>query len=124
MQVALGKKYVSSPIASTDLHAGGLLFGIVFIRILRFFDNEKVVLTKEVVDPFRPMDHADVARINEFRTEGTFFENNRNYIECRFSEINQVFIGTSTNHSGKIVFHCIDQRLARTWGEVYEISST
>lgn len=47
MKIEINKKYQSSLIANTDLHAGGLFFCIIYQNQLEFFTNGKVELTKK-----------------------------------------------------------------------------
>ena len=122
MNLTFDEKYLTGPIANTDLHAGGLFFAIIYKKSLVFSDNEVVVISRELVEPFRPMDDQDEKMIQNYRFTGRYFFNSREYLECHFEEIGLVLTGLPVaNHSGMLVFHAYDERTHRQWGEVFEV---
>jgi hypothetical protein len=80
----------------TDLHAGGLFFAIIYKKSLVFSGNEVVVISRELVEPFR--------------------------LECHFEEIGLMLTGLPVaKHPGMLVFHVYDKHTQRQWGEVFEL---
>lgn len=122
MNLTFDEKYLTGPIANTDLHAGGLFFAIIYKKSLVFSDNQVVVISKELVDAFRPMDDQDVKTIENYHFTGRYFFNSRAYLECHFEEIGMVLTGLpAAKQSGMLVFHAYDKRTQRQWGEVFEL---
>lgn len=120
----MNKTFNSEVIASTDLHAGGHLFGILFQKVLKFNDNGTVFLEKKVVDSFNPLDSNDITHLNSYRIKGKW-QNSGKYIQCSFQDIFVEMKGIeSPNKKGRLIFHCHDTRLKRQWGEVFESETT
>ena len=103
MKLELNKKYVSSLIANTDLHGGGLFFCIIYQKCLEFENKNKVWLTNRIVDAFRPMDDLDVIHLKNYRIEGKYFYNDRGYLICDFKTINLTYTGISTDKNPEII---------------------
>ncbi len=124
MKVELGKKYLSSLMANTDLHAGGIFFCIIYQNCFEFNPDGKVILTKKVVDDFRPMDIQDVKHLENYKIEGEYFYNDRNYLICDFKDLCLIYTGLSTEKNSDIIpFHVYDTRLLKQWGEVYKVTN-
>ncbi|HMI62108.1 MAG TPA: hypothetical protein VK518_14410 [Puia sp.] len=124
MNLVIDEKYLTGPIANTDLHAGGLFFAIIYKKSLVFSGNEVVVISRELVEPFRPMDDQDVDTIKNYHFTGRYFFNSREYLECHFEEIGLMLTGLPVaKHSGMLVFHVYDKHTQRQWGEVFELET-
>ncbi|QFZ53922.1 hypothetical protein FEZ18_03395 [Oceanihabitans sp. IOP_32] len=114
----MNNTFLSEVIASTDLHAGGHLFGVLFCKKLNFKVDGSVILTKQVLDDFNPIDKSDVAHLNSYSIEGKWIKNNSNQINCVFESIFLKMTGIESVNN-RLIFHCYDSRLSRQWGEVY-----
>jgi hypothetical protein len=124
MNLEFEKKYLSSLIANTDLHAGGLFFCILYQNCLQFFENGKVELTKKVVDAFRPMDQNDIRHLENYKIIGRYSFNDRGYLVCEFKDIFLTFTGLPTEKDLTIIPFCVyDSRLSIKWSEVYKAES-
>ena len=44
----LGKTFISGPLAETDIHNGGSIFGIIYYQYLEFFSENKAKITNKV----------------------------------------------------------------------------
>lgn len=116
----MNKLFLSEIVASTDLHAGGYLFGLLFCKKLKFESGGIVFLEKEVVDEFNPMDKSDVSHLNSYRVKGNWEILKSSKIKCKFESIFLEMHGIeSPNKSNRLIFHCFDSRLSKQWGEVY-----
>jgi hypothetical protein len=124
MKIELNKKYLSSLMANTELHAGGLFFCILYQNCLEFFEIGKVVLTKNLVDDFRPMDENDIRHLENYKIVGKYSFNDRGYLVCEFEELFLTFTGQATEKDSTIIpFFIYDSRLSKRWSEVYKIES-
>ena len=125
MKIEFNRKYRSSLIANTELHAGGLFFCIIYQNQLEFFENGKIELTKRVVNPLRPMDENDVKHLENYKIIGKYSFNDRGYLICVFEDLFLTYTGFSTSkNEGVIPFHIYDSRLSKHWSEVFQIEST
>ena len=122
MKVELEAVYQSELMANTDLHAGGLFFCIIYVNCLTFEKNGQVILTQKIIDPFRPMDPYDVKQIENFKSMGKYYENDRGYLICDFEDIFVKLTGMFTiKNPDLIVFHAFSKRLDKQWSELYKI---
>jgi hypothetical protein len=122
MKLEIEKKYNSELIAITDLHGGGIFFCLVYIKVLTFKTDGEVVLTKKVINPFRPMDPIDIALIDNFKIKGKYHTNDNDYITCEFDEIYLKLIGIHLEKNpSTLVFNAYDSRLKTQWSEIYKI---
>lgn len=122
MNLEFNKKYLSSLIANTDLHSGGLFFCILYQNCLEFFENGKVELSKKVIDAFRPMDENDIRHLENYNIIGKYSFNDRGYLVCEFEDLSLKFTGVATEKdSTTIPFFIYDSRLLSKWSEVYKI---
>lgn len=123
MNLTLNEKYLTGLTASTDLHAGGLFFCIVFKKCLVFSENGKVRLSNEVFDAFRPMDDGDAESMSGRYFEGRYFYNDRNYLVCEFERIDLVLTGLSLDrHPDTLAFHAYNKGRKESWSEVFVLS--
>lgn len=99
-------EYKSSPMASTDLHAGGIFFCVPYEEIIKFWKDGTVELTRSVIEKFRPMDgQSDIDEINSFKLIGTYELSDRRYIECKFENFTMTGLPLEINQN-ILVFHC------------------
>lgn len=124
MKLEFNKNYLSSLIANTDLHAGGLFFCILYQNCLEFFENGKVELSKKVIDAFRPMDENDIRHLENYKIVGNYLFNDRGYLVCEFEDLFLKFTGLATEKDSTIIpFFIYDIRLSNRWSEVYKIEN-
>lgn len=120
MNLTLNERYSTGPAAITDLHAGGVFFAIIYKKVLVFSDDGVVVISRELIDPFRPIDDQDVKTLENYHFTGRYFLNDRQYLECHFEEISLVLTGLPLEKKpGLLAFHACDKRSQRQWGEVF-----
>lgn len=103
MKLELKRRYLSCMDASTDLHAGGLFFCIIYQRCLQFFEHGRVELTNKIVDAFRPMDSADVEMMKNFKVTGKYWFNERGYLVCEFPDVSLTYTGVATEKNENIL---------------------
>src|SRR4051794_4809345 len=87
--VRFDEPYRSGPQAWTDLHAGGLLFYVVYEELIEFRRDGGVSLWYEVLDDSRDMDN-EGEEYRRRRHSGSYCLNERGYLECSFPEFNLV----------------------------------
>ena len=120
MTFSLNGKYSTGLIADTDLHAGGVFFCLIYKKTLVFSDNGVVRFSRELVDPFRPMDDSEVEVFQNDRHEGKYFLNNNQNVECHFEDIGLELTGRPTKKDPEVLaFHAYNKQGNREWGEVY-----
>ena len=78
-----GKLYRTGLLASTDLHAGGILFGYVYREILLFESDQTVVQSFEIIDTFVQMENESETLSNQ-RNTGLYKLNSRGLLELDF----------------------------------------
>ena len=78
--LAFDTPYRCGPQATTDLHAGGVFFCVVYAELLEFRRNGTVRRRCEVAEGARPLDDDDddLRRVNE---SGSYRVNSRGYLE-------------------------------------------
>lgn len=113
MNLILDHPYLSGYNASTDLHAGGIFFCILYKNSIVFHEGGKVTLTHTDIHPVRPMDDFDVERIKNHQNEGTYTFNQRGYLECHFTvgETNITYTGMIIEtHPGILAFNVYNSK--------------
>lgn len=116
------KEYKSSPMASTDMHAGGIFFCVPYEEIIKFWENGKVELTRRVIEYFRPMDgQPEIDEINNFKLIGTYGLSDRNYIECKFEGFSMTGLPLEINPN-ILVFHCYRNVNGFQFGNAFKLS--
>ncbi len=121
MENLIGLKFRSGLLTDAHFHAGKNFFGIVYRDHLSFNENN-VVLSKEVVLPFKPMDANDIDWFNGYHVEGTYSVKD-DFIECYFEPLSWRFTGVLEEIPNRIlIFSNFDDRLRKNWSVVYEES--
>jgi hypothetical protein len=124
MKIEFNIKYLSSLIANTDLHAGGIFFCILYQNCLEFFENGRVELSKKVIDAFRPMDENDIIHLENYKIVGSYSFSDRGYLVCEFEDLFLTFTGLATEKDSTIIpFFVYDNRFSNKWSEVYKLES-
>jgi len=82
----LEKPYRTGPMASTDLHAGGVFFCVVYRECLEFEAGGRVRWWRELLDTSMPYNN-DLDEFRSFSTDGSYGLNNRNYLVCKFPNL-------------------------------------
>jgi hypothetical protein len=120
MELRLEKEYKTGLLASTDLHAGGIFFAIIYKKVLRFKNATEVSLYNEIINPLSPMDNQDVHQLEMNRQEGTYSFNERGYLACSFPKMKIELTGRITGDNKEIlVFHQFDRHLSRSSSIVF-----
>ena len=94
-QKLMGGIIVTDPISTSELHAGGIFFSIIYEESLKFELDSSVTLNRKVIDEFRPMDKADVDMIENTHLSGRLVTNSRGYLEIEFEDFR--FIGAKVD---------------------------
>ncbi len=116
------KKYLSGLITDAHLHAGNNLFGLIYQNCLSFLDNNVVEFTRIVIDPCRPMDESDIDFLNNYKIVGEYYYDKNDYLICDFKSNYWKFTGMkSPNNNDYLVFSVFDNRLGKSWSEVYKL---
>ena len=121
--IQFDKVYKSSPKASTDLHAGGVFFCVPYEEMIKFSKRGKVVITRKVIETFRPMDgQHEIDQINNFKLKGKYTSSSGNYIRCNFDNFTMIGLPLELNHN-ILTFHCHCKNSGRQFGEAYKLCS-
>jgi hypothetical protein len=124
MNIKINEKYLSGLTASTDLHAGGIFFCIVYKKCLVFSESGTVRLSNELFDAFRPLDSEDAELMKSSYFEGRYFFNDRNYLICEFERIDLVLTGLNLDrHPDILAFHAHKKGVLGSWGEVFMLEA-
>lgn len=116
------REYKSSPMASTDLHAGGIFFCVPYEEIIKFGKGGKVELTKKVIENFRPMDgQSEIDKINNFKLIGTYQLSSRKYIECKFEDFSMIGLPLKKNQN-ILTFHCYHKSSGHQFGRAFQLT--
>ena len=114
-------EYKSSPMASTDLHAGGIFFCVPYEEIIKFWKDGTVELTRSVIEKFRPMDgQSDIDEINSFKLIGTYELSDRRYIECKFEGFSMIGLPLDINPN-ILTFHCYQKANGHQFGNAFKL---
>jgi hypothetical protein len=118
MDICLNIEYKTGLLANTDLHAGGLLFCIVYETVIKFLDEVSVEMYYNVIDPISPMDNSDVLTLQRYYQRGTYSYNQRGYLQCLFDNENIELVGRFGYENKTIVFHAFNKHQKRSWSIV------
>lgn len=103
--------------ASTDLHAGGVLFSLVYRECLQFEVDGRVRWWREVLDTSRPY-WDDVEEFRKLTFIGTYERNDRGYLVCKFPAME--LTGTQCEDATNLIaFHVWYPLSNRSEGRVY-----
>ncbi len=82
-QITLDAEYTSGPLATSDLHAGGIFFCVLYEEVLIFRPNNVVELDVRILDNWRPLDdEADF--LSKRSATCSYGLNDREYLSCKF----------------------------------------
>jgi hypothetical protein len=108
-KLTLDAEYTSGPLATTDIHAGGIFFCLLYEEVLVFRSNDVVELDIRVLDEWRAMDdEADVVRRNS--ATGTYGLDGKGFLNCRFPNANYTGLPCDMNPDW-LAFHVYNDRL-------------
>ena len=82
-KIVLDVEYSSGPRATSDLHAGGIFFCVLYEEVLVFRPNNVVERDVRILDNWRPLDD-EADSLAERSATGTYGLNSRGYISCNF----------------------------------------
>ncbi len=115
--LTMNRPYQTGAMASTDLHAGGIFFCIVYAECLQFGSNSQVRRWCEVIDDSRTFD-SEGREMREFNEIGSFQLNDRGYLICEFPSL--VLTGLPCkNAKGLLAFNAWHKTAKRSNGLVY-----
>jgi hypothetical protein len=115
--LTMDRPYRTGPMASTELHAGGIFFCTVYAECLQFGSNWQVRRWRELIDGSRPFDD-EVQEMREFKEIGSFRLNDRGYVTCEFPSL--VLTGLPCKDAeGLLAFHAWHKTAKRSNGIVY-----
>ena len=122
-KIQFERAYKSGPKASTDIHAGGIFFCVLYEEIIKFWKNGRVELTKKVIENFRPMDgQSEMDEIDNFKLIGTYKLSDRAYIECNFEDFSMIGLPLEINKD-ILTFHCYHQANGYQFGNAFKLSN-
>ena len=115
----IGRRYVSADQVRTELHAGGLFFGLVYVQEIHVQSEGKIILTRKIVDGYRPMDgKQELSDINNFERTTVYTTNARGYIIFEVDGVHRT--GTFTNDQKELfLIYCWSTKTKESWSEVY-----
>ncbi len=117
-QSLIGKQLVSTPLTTTEFHAGGILFSIIYEEVLEVQSDSTVILTQRVTDEFRPMDQHDINMINKTKLKGKLVKNSRGYIEMVFEHFTLIGL-PSVKQPNLYVFAMQGQHVPQGTNRIY-----
>lgn len=121
-KIKFDKEYVSGPRASTDMHAGGIFFCVPYEEVIVFSEDGTVVLSRRVIEHFRPMDgRAETDRRYNFKKEGRYELSKRGYILCRFDGLTMWGLPLKV-HQYILSFHCYSEVNGVSFGNAFGLS--
>jgi len=103
MNIRIGREYKTGLAASTDLHAGGIFFCIIYEQVIKFTDASSVEMYYKVINPLSPMDDYDVEQLSNYFQKGSWSYNNQGYLYCQFPDISYELTGRTTGDDEKII---------------------
>jgi hypothetical protein len=115
--LSLDTPYRSSMQATTELHAGGVFFCVLYTEVLEFRSDGTVRRWCEVTNGARALDNEDeeLRRINE---SGSYLVNDRGYLELSFAD--RKMTGLPWLESPELLaFHVWHPSNGLTYGRVY-----
>ncbi|MFD2287081.1 hypothetical protein GJU39_10560 [Pedobacter petrophilus] len=84
MNQVLGKIFISGPLAETDIHNGGSIFGIIYYQFLEFISHNEVKITNRVTFN-RGMANWQESKENEIWNGHYTVENGKKHIKCELT---------------------------------------
>ncbi|WP_026976837.1 hypothetical protein [Flavobacterium tegetincola] len=83
----LGKTYISAPLAETDIHNGGTIFGIIYYQYLEFISENEVKITNRITF-IRRMAGLHESKQKEIWTGYYKVESDKKHIKCELTHRN------------------------------------
>lgn len=115
--LTLSAEYASAPLATTDLHAGGIFFCVLYEEVLVFRPNNIVELSVRVIDNWRPFDD-EQENLTSMSANGVYGLDGNGFLECDFPNVS--FTGLPCKiRSDWLAFHVFDRVTARSKSRVY-----
>lgn len=113
----LETRYATGLLATTELHAGGALFGVVYRECLRFEAGGTVMRWCEVIDDAHALDD-EATDLRETQQTGTWRTEARGNLQCTFPD--REFTGRFTEaYRNVVAFHVWVPAVARSHSLVY-----
>lgn len=115
--VMFDKTYRTGPQATTQLHAGGIFFHVLFEECLQFRADGQVLRWFEVMDGSCPLDD-EAQQMRDFNETGTCEINQRGYLTCEFADLS--FTGKPfKGKPGMLAFNVYNRASRRSFGCVF-----
>lgn len=84
---AIGKTFISGPLAKTDIHNGGTIFGIIYYQYLEFISKTEVRITNKVTFN-RGMREGQDSKEKEIWMGACSLDSDKKHIKCNLSYMN------------------------------------
>lgn len=88
MNQVLGKTFISGPLAETDIHNGGTIFGIIYYQYLEFISENEVKMTNRITFN-RGMANWQESKEKEIWTGHYTVESGEKHIKCELNYMNE-----------------------------------
>ena len=116
-QLKLNAEYSTGPFATTDLHAGGNLFCVIYEEVLTFSEGGTVNLEFRILDNWRPLAN-EAAELLESNATGKYFINGKGYIKIEFPRFHMTGLPTDSNPNW-LVFHLFRNESKMSGNRIY-----
>ena len=84
----LGKTFISGPLAETDIHNGGTIFGIIYYQYLEFLSENEVKITSKVTFN-RGMANCQESKEKEIWIGHYAVDSDKKHIKCELTYMNE-----------------------------------
>lgn len=113
-RIVLDVEYVCGPLATTDLHAGGNFFCVLFEAVLIFRSGNVVEEELRVLDNWRPLDDEPASLM----TKGTWGLDGKGNVTCAFPDACFTGLPYESNPDW-LAFHVYHKQSTQGEGRVY-----
>ncbi len=120
-QITLDAEYTSGPLATSDLHAGGIFFCVLYEEVLIFRSNNVVELDVRILDNWNPLDD-EADSLSKRSAIGSYGLNDRDYLSCKFPHATYTGLPCDLN-SDWLAFHLTYTQVAQCNSCVYTLRS-
>ena len=117
-QLKLNAEYSAGPIATTDLHAGGNLFCVIYEEVLTFCEGGTVDIEFRILDNWRPLAD-EAANLVESNATGQYFVKN-GHIKIQFLNFQMIGLPTDSKPNW-LVFHLFRHESNTSGNRIYSL---
>ena len=118
-QLKLNAEYSTGPIATTDLHAGGNLFCVIYEEVLTFLEGGTVEIEFRILDNWRPSG-SEAAELVELNSTGKYFINGKGCIKIEFPRFHMTGLPTDSKPNW-LVFHLFRHESNTSGNRIYSL---